>query len=58
MPVRVGPSSLLLGKAHSHIDEVDRPAAPAVPLAIARAVDLLGKPPITYLRDLRLRGIH
>jgi AraC-like DNA-binding protein len=81
---------LLLGHAHSHIDEVDRPATPAVPHAIARAVDLLhecpaepwsstalaravqvslrslqggfhkhvGKPPMTYLRDLRLRGIH
>jgi AraC-like DNA-binding protein len=82
--------ALLLGHAHSHIQELDRPAAPAVPVAIARALDLLheypaepwssttlaravhvsvrslqggfhkhvGKPPMTYLRDLRLRGIH
>jgi AraC-like DNA-binding protein len=82
--------ALLLGHAHSYIDEIDRPARPAVPTAIARAVDLLherpaepwsstvlaravhvslrslqagfhahvGKPPMTYLRDLRLRGIH
>jgi AraC-like DNA-binding protein len=82
--------ALLLGHAHSHIHELDRPAAPAAPVAIARAVDLLherpaepwsstslaravqvslrslqggfhkhvGKPPMTYLRDLRLRGIH
>jgi transcriptional regulator GlxA family with amidase domain len=82
--------ALLLGHAHSHLQERDRPAAPAVPVAIARAVDLLhehpaepwssitlaradhvsvrslqggfhkhvGKPPMTYLRDLRLRGIH
>jgi AraC-like DNA-binding protein len=81
---------LLLGQPHPHIDELDRPAAPAVPAAIARAVDLLhehpaepwsssslaravrvslrslqggfhkhvGKPPMTYLRDLRLNGIH
>jgi AraC-like DNA-binding protein len=81
---------LLLGQPHSHIDELDRPAAPAVPAAIARAVDLLhehpeepwsssalaravrvslrslqggfhkhvGKPPMAYLRDLRLNGIH
>jgi AraC-like DNA-binding protein len=81
---------LLLGHAHSHVHELDRPAAPAVPVAIARARDLLherpaepwssttlaravhvslrslqggfqkhvGKPPMTYLRDLRLRGIH
>ncbi|MBD3783498.1 MAG: AraC family transcriptional regulator [Micrococcales bacterium] len=81
---------LLLGQAHSHIEELDRPAPPALPAAIARAVDLLheqpaepwsnsalaraaqvslrslqggftthvGKPPMTYLRDLRLRGIH
>jgi AraC-like DNA-binding protein len=81
---------LLLGQPHNHIDELDRPAAPAVPAAIARAVDLLhehpaepwsssslaravrvslrslqggfhthvGKPPMTYLRDLRLNGIH
>jgi transcriptional regulator GlxA family with amidase domain len=82
--------ALLLGHAHSYIDEIERPAQPAVPAAIARAVDLLherpaepwsstvlaravhvslrslqagfhkhvGKPPMTYLRDLRLRGIH
>jgi AraC-like DNA-binding protein len=82
--------ALLLGHAHSSILELDRPDAPAVPMAIARAVDLLherpsepwsstvlaravhvslrslqggfhkhvGKPPMTYLRDLRLRGIH
>ena len=81
---------LLLGQAHSHTQELDRPDAPAVPAAIARAVDMLhdrpaepwsgtvlagavhvslrslqggfqkhvGKPPMTYLRDLRLRGIH
>jgi AraC-like DNA-binding protein len=82
--------ALLLGHAHSHIHELDRPAAPAVPAAVARAVDLLhagpaepwsstslaravhvslrslqggfhqhvGEPPMTYLRELRLRGIH
>jgi AraC-like DNA-binding protein len=82
--------ALLLGHAHNYIDEIDRRAQPAVPAAIARAVDLLherpvepwsstvlaravhmslrslqagfrthvGKPPMTYLRDLRLRGIH
>lgn len=82
--------ALLLGHAHSHIEELDRPDVPAVPRAVARAVDLLherpaeawsstvlaravhvsvrslqggfrqhvGKPPMTYLRDLRLRGIH
>ena len=81
---------LLLGQRHNHIDELERPAAPAVPAAIARAVDLLhehpaepwsssslaravrvslrslqggfhthvGKPPMTYLRELRLNGIH
>jgi AraC-like DNA-binding protein len=81
---------LLLGQPHSHIDELDRPAAPAVPAALARAVDLLhehpaepwsssalaravrvslrslqggfhkhvGKPPMTYLREVRLNGIH
>jgi AraC-like DNA-binding protein len=82
--------ALLLGHAHSHIHELGSPDAPAVPVAIARAVDLLherpaepwsstalaravhvslrslqggfhkhvGRPPMTYLRDLRLRGIH
>ncbi len=82
--------ALLLGHAHPYIHELDSPDAPAVPMAIARAVDLLhdrpaepwsstvlaravhvslrslqggfhkhvGKPPMTYLRDLRLRGIH
>jgi AraC-like DNA-binding protein len=82
--------ALLLGHGHSHVDELGRPAAPAVSVAVARAVDLLherpaepwsstslaravqvslrslqggfhkhvGKPPMTYLRDLRLRGIH
>lgn len=81
---------LLLGLTHSHLQELDRPAAPVVPTAIARAVDLLherpreawsstvlaravhvslrslqegfrkhvGTPPMTYLRDLRLRNIH
>lgn len=82
--------ALLLGHPHSHIDELDQPGAPAAPVAIARAVDLLherpaepwsstvlaravhmslrslqagfhkhvGTPPMTYLRDLRLRGVH
>jgi AraC-like DNA-binding protein len=82
--------ALLLGHAHSHMHELDRHAAPALPVAVARAVDLLhehpaepwsstvlaravhvsvrslqggfhkhvGKPPMTYLRELRLRGIH
>ena len=82
--------ALLLGHAHPYIQELDSPDAPAVPVAIARAVDLLherpaepwsstvlaravhvslrslqggfrkhvGKPPMTYLRDLRLRGIN
>ncbi len=82
--------ALLLGHAHSHIEELDRPDVPAVPRAVVRAVDLLherpadawsstvlaravhvsvrslqggfhkhvGRPPMTYLRDLRLRGIH
>lgn len=82
--------ALLLGHAHRYINEIDRPTAPAVPFAIARAVDLLherpaepwsstvlaravqvslrslqggfhkhvGKPPMTYLRDLRLTLIH
>lgn len=81
---------LLLGQPHEYIEELARPADPAVPRAIARAVDLLrehpaepwsssvlarsvgvsvrslqggfhkhiGKPPMTYLRDLRLRGIR
>lgn len=82
--------ALLLGQAHAYIHELDCSDAPAVPAAIARAVDLLherpgdpwsstvlaravhvslrslqggfhthvGKPPMTYLRDLRLKGIH
>ena len=82
--------ALLLGHAHSHVEELTRPDAPAVPSSVARAVELLherpaeawsstvlaravhlsvrslqngfhqriGKPPMTYLRDLRLRGIH
>ena len=82
--------ALLLGHAHTYIEELDRPAQPAVPVAIARAVDLLherpaepwsstvlaravhvslrslqagfhkhlGKPPMTYLRELRLERIH
>lgn len=81
---------LLLGQPHSHIERVHSPAAPAVPAAISRAVDLLhehpaepwsssslaravrvslrslqggfhthvGMPPMSYLRDLRLNGIH
>jgi AraC-like DNA-binding protein len=82
--------ALLLGHAHRYIEEIDRPATPAAPAAIARAVELLhdrpaepwsstvlaravhvsvrslqagfhahvGRPPMTYLRDVRLRGIH
>lgn len=82
--------ALLLGHAHSYIHELGRPDPPAVPVAIARAVDLLherpgepwsstvlaravhvslrslqggfrehvGRPPMTYLRDLRLSRIH
>ena len=82
--------ALLLGHAHSHLDELHRPAEPGPPAAVALAVDLLherpsepwssttlaravhvsvrslqggfrkhvGKPPMTYLRDLRLRGVH
>lgn len=82
--------ALLLGNAHSQAPELHRPATPAAPAPIARAVDLLherpaepwssttlaravhvsvrslqggfhnhvGKPPMTYLRDLRLRGVH
>lgn len=81
---------LLLGHPHNHVDELHRPALPAVPAAIGRAVDLLhehpaepwsssalaravrvslrslqggfhkhvGKPPMAYLRALRLNGIH
>jgi AraC-like DNA-binding protein len=81
---------LLLGQAHSEIDELDSPRPAAVPGVIGRAVELLhespgepwsstslaravhvslrslqggfhthvGTPPMTYLRELRLRGIH
>ena len=79
---------LLLGHAHSEIDELDSPRPAAVPGVIGRAVELLherpgepwsstslaravhvslrslqggfhthvGTPPMTYLRELRLRG--
>lgn len=82
--------ALLLGHPQRHLQELDHPVRPAVPSAIARAVDLLhdraaepwssttlaravhvsvrslqggfqshvGKPPMTYLRDVRLAGIH
>jgi AraC-like DNA-binding protein len=81
---------LLLGHAHSAIDELDGSCPAAAPGVIGRAVDLLhekpgepwsstslaravhvslrslqggfhthvGTPPMTYLRELRLKGIH
>ncbi|WP_406830510.1 AraC family transcriptional regulator [Pedococcus sp. KACC 23699] len=82
--------TLLLGHAHNHAEELNRPAAPALPNTIARAVDLLhehpeepwssttlaravhvslrslqsgfarhlGRPPMAYLRELRLARIR
>ena len=82
--------ALLLAQVNSDTGVLDRPAAPAMPSAIARAVDLLhehpedpwssttlaravhvslrslqsgfhrtlGKPPMTYLRELRLARIR
>jgi AraC-like DNA-binding protein len=82
--------ALLLGHACTDVERLRRPDQPAVPHAVARAIDLLherpteawsstvlareahvsvrslqggflrhvGTPPMAYLRDLRLKGVH